>query len=116
MSEIKEMIVRLENELDDLIRMFAFARKALENEMQSGITPGKHGLREDITKKLKELTIGMSSMVECKIRYDKAKKQLAKDMTPEEEMAAVVAYIANLSSEEWIKLRDKVKSVGRWTS
>lgn len=116
MSDIKEMVVRLELELDNMIKMFAWAREALEKEMLSGMSPGKHGLHEAVTKKLKELTIGMSSMVESKIRYDKAKKELAKNMTPEEEMQAVVAYIVNLSPGDWEKLRDRIKVRGRWTS
>jgi hypothetical protein len=116
MSAIKEMIVRLENELDNMIRMFAFAREALEREMLAGLSPGKHGLNEAITKKLKELTVGMSSMVESKIRYDKAKKELAKHMTPQEEMDAVVAYIANLPHEDWDRLKERIKRVGRWMS
>lgn len=112
------MIVRLENELDNMIKMFAWAREALEREMLSGLSPGKHGLHDTITKKLKELTIGMNSMVESKIRYDRAKKELAKNMTPEEEMAAVVAYIVNLSNEDKNRLRDKLNDRGiyKWKS
>lgn len=115
-DSIKDMVVRLENELDNMIKMFAWAREALEREMLSGISPGKHGLHEAITKKLKELTIGMSSMVETKIRYDKARKELAKNMTPQEEMAAVVLYICALSPEDWRTLKERIKDRGRWLS
>lgn len=118
-SDIKDMVVRLENELDNLIKMFAWSREALEKEMlqHSGSwEPGKHGIPDGLPKKLKELTIGMSSLVECKIRYDKAKKELAKNMTPDEEMAAVVAYIVNLPVPEWDRLRQKIKDKGRWNN
>lgn len=117
-SEIKDMVVRLENELDNMIKMFAWAREALEREMLSGISPGKHGLQDSLTKKLKELTIGMNSMVESKIRYDRAKKELAKNMTPEEEMDAVIAYIVNLSNEDKNRLRDRLNDRGiyKWKS
>lgn len=113
-TEIKEMVVRLETELDNLIKMFAWAREALEKEMLSGITPGKHGLHETITKKLKELTIGMNSVVESKIRYDRAKKDLAKNMTELEEMDAVVAYILNLPPDKKDTVRDKLSAHGVW--
>lgn len=117
-SEIKQLVVRLETELDNVIRMFAWAREALEKEMLSGLSPGKHGLPSDTTKKLKELTIGMASMVECKIRYDKAKKELAKNMSPEEERAAVVAYIANLDHDGQTQLRNMLHDRGifKWKS
>lgn len=117
-TTIKDLVVRLETELDSLIKMFAWSREALEREMLSGMSPGKHGLPDALPKKLKELTIGMSSLVECKIRYDKAKKELAKNMTPQEEMDAVFAYIMNLSNEERNALRDKLNDRGiyKWKS
>jgi hypothetical protein len=117
-SEIKDLVVRLETELDNMIKMFAWSREALEKEMLSGLTPGKHGIPDALPKKLKELTIGMSSLVECKIRYDKAKKELAKNMTPQEEMDAVFAYIMNLSPEEKNRLRDRLSERGiyKWKS
>ena len=117
-TTIQDLVVRLETELDSMIKMFAWSRAALEKEMLSGLTPGKHGIPDALPKKLKELTIGMSSLVECKIRYDKAKKELAKNMTPQEEMDAVFAYIMNLSTEERGVLRDKLdaKGIYKWRS
>lgn len=117
-SEIKDLVIRLENELDNMIKMFAWAREALEREMLSGLSPGKHGLPESTTKKLKELTVGMNSVVEAKIKYDKARKQLAQNMTPQEEMNAVVAYIEGLTPEDQTNLRNHLdrRGIFKWKS
>lgn len=117
-TEIKDLVVRLETELDHLIKMYAWARETLENEMLSGLSPGKHGLHESLVKKLKELTIGMNSAVESKIKYDKAKAALAKNMTPEEEMAAVILYIVSLTPEKRSELRNRLDARGiyQWKS
>lgn len=114
-TEIKDLVVRLETELDNLIKMFAWARETLETEMLSGLTPGKHGLHESLVKKLKELTIGMNSVVESKIKYDRAKRAMAKDMTPEEEMAAVIEYICALVPEKKSELRNRLHHRGVYT-
>lgn len=117
-NKIESMLVRLENELDSLINMFAFARKSLENELLSGLGASQRALSDKDAKKLKELALGMSTAVECKIRWDKAKKELAKNMTHQEEMDAVVAYIVNLSTEDANRLRDKLHDRGiyKWKS
>src|SRR6476469_7271833 len=104
---IEDTLARLENELDALINMFAWARKSLENELQSGLGSKQMALTEKDTKKLKELALGMSTAIESKIRWDKAKRDLAKNMTPQEEMAAVIAYIVNLKDEDKQQLRNR---------
>lgn len=115
---IDQMIIRLEKELDALINMFAFARQSLENELQSGLGAKQLSLTERDAKKLKELAQGMSTAVECKIRWDRAKKELAKNMSPQEEMSAVVAYIVNLSTDEQTNLRHQLNDRGifKWRS
>jgi hypothetical protein len=117
-NQIEDMVIRLEKELDSLINMFAFARKSLENELLSGLGGKQIALSDKDAKKLKELALGMSTAVECKIRFDKAKKELAKNMTPAEEMDAVVAYIVNLTLAEQSNLRDRLNTRGifKWKS
>ena len=118
MSKIEDMVSRLENELDALLNMFAFARKSLENELLSGLGEKQLSLHANDAKKLKELALGMSTAVECKIRWDKAKKELAKNMTPQEEMSAVVAYIVNLPEQDRDNLRSRLNDRGifKWKS
>ena len=99
------LAIRIEDELDKLINMFSHAREALENEMNSGLGAKRLALSEKDVKKLKELTVGMNSLVESKIRYDKSRKALAEVMTPNEERRAVVTYIRSLSYEARAELR-----------
>lgn len=118
-ADLQDMVVRLEGELDQLINMFAWARKALENEMLDGVGYKQSGLNEAFTKKLKELTIGMNSVVETKIKYDRAKKQMAKAMSPTEEADAVIKYLLTLKGDEWQSLKEKLDRRGvdiRWKS
>lgn len=117
-ESIDDMIVRLEKELDLLINMFAFARQSLQNELESGLGGKQLSLTDKDAKKLKELALGMSTAVECKIRWDKSKKQLAQNMSPKEEMDAVVAYIVNLPVNEQSNLRDRLDARGifKWKS
>lgn len=113
-ADLTSMVVRLENELDKLINMFAWARQALENEMLDGMGYKQAGLSEAFTKKLKELTIGMNSVVETKVKYDKAKKAMAKEMTATEERDAVFKYIMTLPENERDLLRDRLHENGVW--
>lgn len=108
----KSLTLRLEDELDSLIKMFSFARQALNNEMFSGMGYKQMGIGDKEVKKLKELTIGMNSVVEAKIRYDKAKKQLAATMTPDEEMSAVVTYVKSLDVDSFKRFRNRLADQG----
>jgi hypothetical protein len=63
------------------------------------------------------LTKMMTALVTAKIRFDKASKQMADAMTPEEESAACMAYIKTMEPErrshwlarlkEWMTANDK---------
>lgn len=115
-AELRDKTIRIEGELDSLIRIFIWAREALENEMMDGLGHSKKGLNEAFTKKLKELTQGMNSVVECKIRYDRSRKDMAKNMTPEEERASVIAYIESLKKEDRDLLAEALIRRGIWKS
>lgn len=117
-ERLRALVVRIEQELDAMIRMFAFAREALENEMLSGLGFKQHGLQESLPKKLKELTLGMNSLVETKIKWDKAKKQLGEQLSPAEERAACVEYIMSLTDDERHQIRDSLSDRGvfKWKS
>lgn len=108
------LVVRLEDELDRLIKMYTWAREALENEMFQGMGYKQMALGEKDIKKLKELTVGINNLVESKIKYDKAKKQLVASMTPAEERDAVIKYIVSLSGEDQHALRSMLTDRGIW--
>lgn len=110
----RKLEVRIEDELDKLIDMFAHAREALANEMNSGFGEKRLAISEKDLKKLKELTIGLNSLVEGKIRYDKSRKALAAVMSPAEEMAAVISYIKSLTTDARHDLRVKLAEYKIW--
>lgn len=108
------LVVRLQDELDRLIKLYVFAREALETELYSGMGYKKLALNEKDVKKLKELTIGLNSLTETKIKWDKAQKQLAATMTPQEEFEAVITYILALDPEKQHRMRDRLNDKGVW--
>lgn len=113
-AELERLVVRLQDEMDKLIKMYAFQREALENEMVSGMGYKKMGTDDKFLKKLKELTIGMNNLVETKIKYDKAQKSLTASMTPAEELEAVFKFIMSLDYETRNGLRRRLSDNGVW--
>lgn len=113
-SKYELAVVRLEDELDRLVKMYTWAREALENEMFGGLGYKQMALGDKEVKKLKELTVGINNLVESKIKYDKAKKQLAAAMTPAEEMDAVMKYIQSLDTNDKKLLRNRLADQGIW--
>lgn len=108
--EEEHRVIRLQDELDRLIKLQVFARECLEAEFMSGMGYKKLALGDKEVKKLKELTQSMNACVETKIKYDKAAKELAKNMTPAEERKAVAVYIETLSEEERTQLYKELKA------
>ena len=100
---------RLGDELDQLIKLVSWARESLQNELYEGMGYKKLGISEKDLRRLKDLTTTVNSAVEAKIRYDKAQKGLADTMTPEEERAAVIAYVKSLEPEEYTELLGQIK-------
>lgn len=118
LQDMERLVVRLQDELDRLIKLYVFARESLETEMYSGMGYKKMGLNEKDVKKLKELTVGMNSLIESKIKWDKAQKQLAASMTPAEELDAVFKFICTLDNDAQTKLRNRLHDRGifKWKS
>ena len=100
---------RLGDELDALIKLVAWARESLQNELYEGMGYKKLAISEKELRKLKDLTATVNSAVEAKIRYDKAQKGLAEAMTPEEERAAVIAYVKSLDPEPYAAIMAQLK-------
>jgi hypothetical protein len=113
-KEMEKAVIRLQDELDRLIKMYAFLREALENEIYSGLGYKQLTASEKDVKKLKELTVGMNSLVETKIKYDKAQKQMAASMTLAEELDAVFKFIMTLGYVDRNNLRRRLSDNGVW--
>lgn len=100
LEEQKRIVVRMQDELDKMIKLFSWARECVENELTEGMGFKKIGLPDKAMKKLKELAAMCNEVVGAKIRYDKAAKQMADTMTPEEERYAVIQYLKSASVED----------------
>lgn len=104
------MVVRLQDELDSLIKIFSHMRESFEAEMMDGMGYKKIGTTQTLLNKAKELALLMTTVVNAKIRFDKAHKTLAESMTPDEELKACGDYIRALDApvrQQWLRnLRD----------
>lgn len=107
----KHRVVRLADELDKLIKLVTWARESVEAELFSGLGYKKEGLLDKDLKKIKDLSATWNSVVEAKIRFDKAAKQMADSMTPEEERSAVIAYLKSLA---WPERNSILQLMKRW--
>lgn len=93
-----ELVTKLKDELDRTIALVVRTREAIEQELIgpiTGVTKSWVVDRAFVTK-LKELTTSFNSLTESKIRLDKAEKAMEADLTPAEERAAVVGYLATV--------------------
>lgn len=106
LEDYRKHVVRIQDELESMIKMFSFMRGALETEMMSGLGYKQMSADDKLVKKLKDLTLGMEKLVDAKVKFDKAMKGLAESMTPEEELKAVEAHIKALPHAErtvWLR-------------
>lgn len=99
-------VTRLGDELDKMARMITFAREALENELFSGMGYKQMGIASADVQKISTLSTALERAVSAKIRYDKAAKDMADSMTPEEELKSVRAYLRSLDQETLREVRD----------
>lgn len=93
-------VVRLQDELDHLIKIFSHMRECFENEMMDGLGYKKLALTAKQIGQGGELAKMMTAVVAAKIRFDKAAKQMADSMTPEEERNACLKYVQSLEPAE----------------
>jgi hypothetical protein len=106
----ERIVVRMQDELDKMIKLFSWAREATENEMTEGLGYKKLCVTDKDMKKLKELAAMCDSLVGAKIRFDKAAKSMADTMTQVEEKAAVVAYLKSCESQDRAEVISTIKA------
>lgn len=92
-----KVVVKLKQELDQAIQLVTHARESLSNELQTEWAQKKLSVDDKFLKKLKEMTASFNSLTESKIRLDKAEKAMEQDMTPDEELATVRAYLQDMA-------------------
>lgn len=100
------IVVRLGDELDRLIKIGSWLREKLEEDLQMAIGAG---VPKDGIKLYKELATTIESVVSAKVRFDKAAKQMADNMTPAEERKAVITYLKACAAEDRKEILRDVK-------
>lgn len=95
-AEWDHKVVRLEDELQNMVKLVAMQLDTLKKSITGGFAYKQEAISLSDLKALKELTAAMNSLTDSKIRLDKTAKDRAEKMTPEEERAAVYAYLRAL--------------------
>ena len=105
---------RLIDEIQETLKLLRFQREALQKECFDGM--GYKQLAADINtlRKSKELSLAYSRLAEAEIKVNKAMKDMAEGMTPEEEKEAVVKFLKSLPPLEckalWRAVYDGISS------
>lgn len=105
----EHMVTRLQDELDRMIKLLSHAREATENELFEGLGYKKLALTDKDLKKLNGLADLAKSVVDTKVKFDKAMKAMADRMTPAEEKAAVVAYLKACEAQDRADIINRIK-------
>lgn len=107
--EQERIVVRIQDELDRMIKLFSYARECMENELTDGMGYKKLAITDKDLKRMGELAKMCDTIVASKIRFDKAAKQMADTMTPAEEKAAVIAYIKSAEPQDRADIIHRIK-------
>lgn len=95
----EHIVVRLGDELDRLLKLGKWLRECLENSLYDGLGYKQMAIPKGAVQQYKDLATTMDSVVKTKIAFDKAAKILAENMTPDEEMKAVIKYLKATSPD-----------------
>lgn len=95
--------IRLKEELNLILELVVHSRESLNNELQSEFAQKQFSVDKPFISKLKDLTACYNSLTDARIRLDKAEKAMEAEMTPQEEKAAVRAFIMSLENKERIQ-------------
>lgn len=86
--------IRMNEEVERLLRMTAWLRECLEADLASALgTATKKGVDSKTMTQWKELCATFKQLAEAKVLLDKNAKVLADAMSPEDELAAVESFI-----------------------
>lgn len=92
--------VRIADEIQANLNLARWLRECLENAMGAAVgTANKLGVDNKTVQSWRDVVKAMEALTACKIKLDKNAKQMAEQMTPEEELEAVRSYIRSLDNE-----------------
>lgn len=93
--------IRIADEVERTIRLVSWLRVCIETSMGSALgTREQKGVDNASLKQLKEVVTMLNHLSEAKVRLDKSAKQMAEEMTHEEELEAVRAFVRALEPTE----------------
>lgn len=93
LAKMDHQVVRIADELEKLLKIAKYIRECLEAEITGGLGYKKMGVTDKAVKMFKDLTACMNSVTESQIRFNKAEKDMASKMTPNDEKLAVLKYL-----------------------
>lgn len=102
------IVTRIQDELEALTQIVRKMRVQFAKEVDAWAETGN--FRSEMVKMGRELTTMVDSLLSLRIRFDKAQKELADNMSPEEERLAVIAYLKTLTSQDRYILLQHVKA------
>lgn len=89
--------VRLQDELEAMLKLLVFQREALQNQVMEGLGYKQLGIDLKTVQASKELSLAYTRLVEAQIKMNKSLKELAESATPEEEKETI---------RKWIRAQD----------
>lgn len=102
--------VRIADEVQCCLNTASWLRTALENELNAAFGVGKNGeppktgIDGKSVQKFRDVVKAVEALADTHIRLQKNAKQMAEQMTPDEELEAVRAYIRSLEKSVATKL------------
>lgn len=95
------IVVRIQDEMDKLLKIFSHMRQCIENEMDYTKTM----LSQKTVDQAGALAQMMDKVVTAKIKFEKSAREMAESMTPEEEREACTKYIQSMEPDvrkQWL--------------
>lgn len=94
------MVIRIQDELERLLKIGSHLRECMENEMFEGVGYKKMGVPPGMMKDFRELAGIMKDVTHALVQFNKAQKALADSMSKSEEKEAVKKYIKAMEPGE----------------
>jgi hypothetical protein len=98
--EVNQRVVRLRDELQNMLDLSVHAQDALKAELEGAIAQKRLFIDGEWLRKFKELASTYNSLTDAHVRLSKAEKTLENELTPEEERDAVTSYVYSLKPED----------------
>lgn len=99
-AERSARAIRIKDELNKILELVVHSREALENELSTEFAQQKRGIDDKFLRKLEGLSKCYVQLTDAQTRLHKSEKAMEDELTPAQEKAAVLEYVASLPNEE----------------